>query len=35
MAVRLLAWVWIVAVFSGYVWQFRDIAAQLLARLGA
>lgn len=30
-----LAWVWVVAVFAGYLWQFRDIAALVLARLGA
>lgn len=30
-----LAWLWVVAVLGGYAWQFRDVAALVLARLGA
>ena len=29
----ILAWVWIVAVLGAFVWQFRDFAVLILARL--
>jgi hypothetical protein len=28
-----LAWAWVVAVLGVFVWQFRDFAALILARL--
>jgi hypothetical protein len=30
----ILVWAWIVAVLGAFVWQFRDIALLILARLG-
>ena len=29
----ILAWIWIVAVLGAFVWQFRDFAVLILARL--
>ena len=35
MIAPILAWVWLAAVLGVYLWQFRDIAALVVARLGA
>lgn len=32
--VGLAAWVWVAAALTLYLWQFRDLAAQMLGRVG-